>query len=191
MHCQSYTPYRHSLNSIFAAREMDTFDFSTLYTSKTPFHFIQHGAECLVLLLALIDGQLIVDNTILPDVDRCHATELVCDRSVVDLLKHSNTAACSVDWLELQNVSHKQNIYPSKPLISGKDLVETEVNVCQVQTGHHRHFVYDEHFELGQRRTHDYQCLFGQLPIASSSALVLNGQLQQSMDGDSTDIECC
>ena len=82
-------------------------------------------------------------------------------------------------------------IHPTKPFVFGKDLVETKVNVCQVQTGHHRHFVYDEEFELGKRHAHHLECLFRELPVASSSALVLNGQLQQSMDRDTTDIECC
>ena len=62
---------------------------------------------------------------------------------------------------------------------------------ARFQTGQHRHFVYDEEFELGKRHAHHLECLFGELPVASSSALVLNGQLQQSMDRDTTDVECC
>ena len=79
-------------------------------------------------------------------------------RSLVDAdeFKHR----CSIHWWELQNVSHKQEVDSTKPLVSGKDLVETEENVCQVQTGHHGDFVYDQQPKLGERGTHHLQCLF-------------------------------
>ena len=61
-------------------------------------HRVDWGVtEGLVFFLALVYGQLVVDHILLPDVDRCHAAELVCDGSVVHLLKHG----CSIDGWEL------------------------------------------------------------------------------------------
>ena len=52
---------------------------------------LQYGAECIVVLLAFIYGQIIVDHTILPDVHRCQATSLVV---VADVFKHRCSRSC-------------------------------------------------------------------------------------------------
>ena len=98
---------------------------SVLQSREALPHFIQHRAEGLVLLLTFINGQLVIDDSV--------------RQMFIDVMQPSFCATAllvilsnPVDGWELQDVSYKQYIHSTKPLIPSEPLAEAEVNVRQV-----------------------------------------------------------
>jgi len=53
-------------------------------------------------------------------------------------------------------MAYKQHIFLPKPLITTKQLFQSQVHVHQVETEHHGNLVYDDHFHVTKCGFHNF-----------------------------------
>ena len=73
--------------------------------------------------------------------------------------------------------------------MGAKQLFQAHVHVGKVEAGHHGDFVHDDHSHAAQRGFHQLLRRLGQCPILGRLALVLDGQLEEPVDGDAADVK--
>ena len=96
-----------------------------------------------------------------------------------------------IHWRQLKQVTKTYYALATKPVVSTKQLFQSQVHVGKIEARNHGNFINNYQLKTSKGAFHNFLRGLGQRPVTCLPALMVDGKMKEPVSGHSSDIKCC